>query len=193
MMKMTKKNVSSRGRSRTDTGAQTAAVWLITALSPNVYDDRWWMPRVARFGSGSGRAGSTIATSTCIHWPTQTALTTSMAHWAMVLGEYTNGYFAHGVGPTTAKARVGWMERLVRADVEPLVPGRRPVAYCMERHDMILAKLVRGEQRDVDYARVAVRAGLVNAAVLQTRIDDLPVDAAVRSHVKSIVLGLVAK
>lgn len=106
--------------------------------------------------------------------------------------EYTNGYFAHGVGPTTAKAPAGWMERLVRVDVEPLVPGRKPVAYCMERHDMILAKLVRGEQRDVDYARVAVRAGLVNAAVLQTRIDDLPVDAAVRSHVKDIVLGLVA-
>jgi hypothetical protein len=82
--------------------------------------------------------------------------------------EYTNGYFAHGVGPTTAKAPVGWMERLVRVDVEPLVPGRKPVAYCMERHDMILAKLVRGEQRDVDYARVAVRAGLVHAAVLQT-------------------------
>jgi hypothetical protein len=107
--------------------------------------------------------------------------------------EYTNGYFAHGVGPTTAKAPVGWMDRLVRVDVEPLVHGRKPVAYCMERHDMILAKLVRGEQRDVDYARVAVRAGLVNAAVLQTRIDDLPVDVAVRSHVKSIVLGLVAK
>ena len=106
--------------------------------------------------------------------------------------EYTNGYFAHGVGPTTAKAPAGWMERLVRVDVEPLVPGRKPVAYCMERHDMILAKLVRGEQRDVDYARVAVRAGLVNAAVLQTRIDDLPVDAAVRSHVKDILLGLVA-
>jgi hypothetical protein len=35
--------------------------------------------------------------------------------------EYTNGYFAHGVGPTTAKAPVGWMERLVRVDVEPLV------------------------------------------------------------------------
>jgi len=28
--------------------------------------------------------------------------------------------------------------------------------------------------------------------VLQTRVDDLPVDAAVRSHVKDIVLGLVA-
>jgi hypothetical protein len=62
----------------------------------------------------------------------------------------------------------------------------------MERHDMILAKLVRGEQRDVDYARAAARAGLVDVAVLQSRIDDLPVDPAVRTQVKSIVLALPA-
>lgn len=59
--------------------------------------------------------------------------------------EYTNGYFAHGVGPTTAKALAGWIDRLVRVDVDPAVPGRNPVAYCMERHGMVLAKLVRGE------------------------------------------------
>jgi hypothetical protein len=84
------------------------------------------------------------------------------------------------------------MDRLVRVDVEPVVPGRNPVAYCMERHDMILAKLVRGEQRDVDYAKVAVRAGLVDSTILQSRIHDLPVDAAVRSWVESILVGLVA-
>jgi hypothetical protein len=106
--------------------------------------------------------------------------------------EYTNGYFAHGVSPTTAKAPVGWMDRLVRVDVEPVVSGQNPVAYCMERHDMILAKLVRGEQRDVDYVRAAARAGLVDVAVLQRRIDDLPVDAAVRTQVRSIVLALPA-
>jgi hypothetical protein len=106
--------------------------------------------------------------------------------------EYTNGYFAHGVGPTTAKAPAGWMDRLVRVDVEAVVPGRNPVAYCMERHDMVLAKLVRGAERDVDYAKVAVRAGLVDASVLQSRIQDLPVEAAVRGRVESIVVGLVA-
>jgi hypothetical protein len=77
---------------------------------------------------------------------------------------------AHGVGPTTAKAPAGWMDRLVRVDVEAVVPGRNPVAYCMERHDMVLAKLVRGAERDVDYAKVAVRAGLLDASVLQSRI-----------------------
>ena len=106
--------------------------------------------------------------------------------------EYTNGYFAHGVGPTTAKAPAGWMDRLVRVDVEAAVPGRNPVAYCMERHDMVLAKLVRGEQRDVDYARVAVRAALLDASVLQRRVHDLPLDTAGRSRVGSIVAALVA-
>jgi hypothetical protein len=41
-------------------------------------------------------------------------------------------------------------------DVEPAVPWRaEPVAYCTERHDMVLAKLVRGEQRDFEYANAA--------------------------------------
>jgi hypothetical protein len=106
--------------------------------------------------------------------------------------EHTNGYFAHGVGPTTAKAPAGWMDRLVRVDVEALVPGRNPVAYCMERHDMVLAKLVRGEERDVRYAKVALRAGLLDPSVLQSRIQALPVDAAVRGHVETIVMALAA-
>jgi uncharacterized nucleotidyltransferase DUF6036 len=106
--------------------------------------------------------------------------------------EYTNGYFAHGVGPTTAKAPAGWMDRLVRVDVEAVVPGRNPVAYCMERHDMVLAKLVRGEERDVEYAKVALRAGLLDSSVLQSRIQDLPVNAAVRGRVESIIMGLTA-
>jgi hypothetical protein len=62
----------------------------------------------------------------------------------------------------------------------------------MERHDMVLAKLVRGDERDVEFTKVAVRAGLLDSAVLQSRIHDLPVDAAVRSWVESIIVGLVA-
>jgi hypothetical protein len=43
--------------------------------------------------------------------------------------ERTNGYFAHGVGPTTAKGPAGWRERLVPVHVEPAIPGRtNPVA-----------------------------------------------------------------
>jgi hypothetical protein len=41
----------------------------------------------------------------------------------------TYGYYAHGVGPETAKAPAGWEQRLVRVDVPPRVrSSRKPVA-----------------------------------------------------------------
>jgi hypothetical protein len=53
------------------------------------------------------------------------------------------GYYAHGVGPETARALSGWRERLVKRDVP-----RRPdsegtiVAWCLEVHDLVLSKCV---------------------------------------------------
>lgn len=60
----------------------------------------------------------------------------------------------------------------------------------MERHDMILAKLVRGDQRDFDYAKAAMRAELLDQSILRSRIPDLPVDAEVRNHVQALVAAL---
>jgi hypothetical protein len=37
----------------------------------------------------------------------------------------THGYYAHGVGPETAKAPRGWQDRLVRVDVPPRVRSPR--------------------------------------------------------------------
>lgn len=101
------------------------------------------------------------------------------------------GYYAHGVGPETARAPLGWQDRLVRVDVPPRVgSANAPVALCLEPHDLVLAKLVRGGVRDVDYAATAVRAGLVSITVLKQRAADLPVDPAavggVAAHVRAV-------
>ena len=85
------------------------------------------------------------------------------------------------------------MDRLVRVDVEPAIRGHgNPGAYCVERHDMVLAKLVRGEQRDSEYAKAAMKAGLLVQSILLNRIQipDLPVDAEVRDHVETLVSPL---
>ena len=55
---------------------------------------------------------------------------------------------------------------------------------------MVLAKLVRGEERDVEYARAALRADILDRSVLKSRIPDLPVAAAIRDRVMSTVIGL---
>jgi hypothetical protein len=51
------------------------------------------------------------------------------------------GYYAHGVGPETAKAPAGWQTRLVRREVPPR-PGsdKAAIAWCLEVHDLVLSK-----------------------------------------------------
>src|SRR5919201_476549 len=79
----------------------------------------------------------------------------------------TYGYYAHGVGPETAKAPAGWEGRLVVVEVPVRISSRqRAVALCMEPHDLVLAKCVAGRERDWEFAREALEHELVDGAVL---------------------------
>lgn len=105
----------------------------------------------------------------------------------------TFGYYAHGVGPETAKAPAGWQERLVRVDVEPrLLSKRNPVAWCLEIHDLVLSKLAAGRERDWEFARAALTAGLVHGEELLRRAADLPLPSPAIHYVVKSLRALVA-
>jgi Nucleotidyltransferase of unknown function (DUF6036) len=98
----------------------------------------------------------------------------------------TYGYYAHGVGPETAKAPAGWQERLIAIEVAArLSSQQRVVALCLEPHDLVLAKCVAGRERDWDFAREALAHHLVDARVLLSRITDLPVDDEHRDELRA--------
>jgi hypothetical protein len=103
------------------------------------------------------------------------------------------GYYAHGVGPETAKAPTGWQERVVPREV-PARPGSSQpiVAWCLEPHDLVLAKCARGSERDWEYAAAALEAGLVERAVLLARAKLLPVSPEARGHVIGMLEGMNA-
>lgn len=103
-----------------------------------------------------------------------------------------NGYYAHGVGPETAKPPKGWEDRLVRADIPPR-PGQkgRAVALCLEVHDLVLAKCVAGRDRDWKFAKHAIAAEIVTAAELFRRLPDLPRPPADATHIRSMIEGLI--
>lgn len=104
------------------------------------------------------------------------------------------GYYAHGVAPETAKPPAGWESRLVRVEVQPRVASRRAaVACCLEVTDLVLAKCVAGRDRDWDFAREALRAGLVSAEEIRSRIDDLPGPEEQRVHIRSMLKTIVAR
>ncbi len=102
----------------------------------------------------------------------------------------TFGYYAHAVGPETARAPAGWEDRLV-----PLCNAntRGATAWCLEPHDLVLAKCVAGRQKDWDYARAAVAAEIVDAAELRRRAPALPVSDVVLTSVTAGVERLAAR
>jgi hypothetical protein len=53
-----------------------------------------------------------------------------------------------------------------------------------------LAKCAAGRDRDWDFARDALEAGLVGLDELIGRIDDLPIDRTDREHVRQMVDGM---
>jgi hypothetical protein len=88
----------------------------------------------------------------------------------------TFGVYAHGVGPETAKAPDGWQERLVRVPIPAwLGSARQPVA---------------GRERDWDFARGMLGAGLVDRDELLARVRHLPVGDRARRHIREMLRAL---
>lgn len=104
--------------------------------------------------------------------------------------EETFGYRAHGVAPETARLPAGWEGRLVRVEVAR-ADGGSAVAWALEPHDLVVAKLAAGRQQDFDFAEGALRANLVDGGELVRRCDDLRDD--LREEVRLRVEGVVVR
>ena len=98
----------------------------------------------------------------------------------------TFGYYAHGVGPETVHAPSGWSDRLVPMRNENT---RGATGWCLEPHDLVLAKLAAGREKDLLYARDALSTSLVEPAMLSARADGFD-DAPTRQTVKALLAAL---
>jgi hypothetical protein len=85
----------------------------------------------------------------------------------------TFGYYAHGVGPETVIGATGWEERLRRLELRGH-KGEKVIAWCLEMHDLVLAKLAAGREHDYTFVRAAIRAGLVDRDRLRLGVDLMP-------------------
>lgn len=100
------------------------------------------------------------------------------------------GYYAHAVGPETAKAPDGWMSRLVPVEIPPRPASKRTtIALCMEIHDLVLAKLAAGRDRDWEFARICLEHKLCRRETLLERCAEMPLDDAHRGHVDAGIRG----
>jgi hypothetical protein len=104
------------------------------------------------------------------------------------LFQRTFGYYAHGVGPETAKAPAGWEARMIELEIPPRpASDREAVALCLEANDLVLAKCARGEIRDWEFIDAALGAELVEIDILLERVGDLPIDEGQREKVRRML------
>lgn len=100
------------------------------------------------------------------------------------------GYYAHAVGPETAKAPKGWEERLVPIQNENTGGA---TGWCLEIHDLLLAKCVAGRQRDWEFVEQAIGHRLAGPDELRRRVPDLPIGPAGIEAVQEMLEGVIAR
>lgn len=64
--------------------------------------------------------------------------------------------------------------------------------HCLDPHDLVVSKLVAGRMKDLEFADVLLRAGLIDPDVLIRRAADLSLPAH-RNRVSGWVIGWTAK
>ena len=88
------------------------------------------------------------------------------------------GYFAHGVDETSATLPEGWRDRLVLVSSENT---RFIRGWCLEIHDLAIAKYAAAPEKDRDFTKALVRHAMVSRPVLEQRLAVTPVETEARN------------
>jgi len=81
----------------------------------------------------------------------------------------------------------GWQDRLI------LVPGsnaRHVRGWCLEVHDLAVAKLVAGREKDLEFVRALARLGYVERRVMLERLQATELAAVIRKAVEARIRAI---
>jgi hypothetical protein len=95
-----------------------------------------------------------------------------------------NGIYAEGVHIDVAVLPAGWQGRLVSWGLESSRPAE---PRFLDPHDLAVAKLAAGRQKDHDFVLSLIRSGLLDAALIHERASMLPsgTDPRVRKRIEA--------
>ena len=81
--------------------------------------------------------------------------------------EKVYGYYAHGIGPETAVLPEGWQDRLIVISNPNTLSVR---GWCLEVHDLAIAKLVAGREKDLDFVEGLQRHAMGRVEIFRERL-----------------------
>lgn len=99
----------------------------------------------------------------------------------------TYGFYVHGLPIESAILPSGWQDRAVAVDGH----GSKPATgWCLEGHDLALAKLVAFREKDRAFVRTLIIRELVEIGTLVARLGDLPVGDDVKERLREWLLAV---
>lgn len=94
----------------------------------------------------------------------------------------TYGYYAQGVGSTTACLPHGWKDRLRRVQSDA-TNGR--VGYCLDVIDLFMAKTVANREKDREFNIALMRHGYVSPKAAIDMVALMPVDDSTKKAMRA--------
>lgn len=94
------------------------------------------------------------------------------------------GYYAQGVGPTTATLPKDWMQRVHR--VQNRNTNDR-VGYCLDVLDLFLAKAVAGREKDREFCMALFEYGYVIPEQVLELVQTMPIDDKVQRTLRATI------
>lgn len=99
--------------------------------------------------------------------------------------EELHGFSIDGVDLDTAVLPNGWRDRLVRVqNANTAAPTGEPrfTGWCLDKDDLCVAKLCALREKDRNFVRALLDAGLVDPGIIASRLRDLPASHAAEAE-----------
>jgi hypothetical protein len=108
------------------------------------------------------------------------------------IGEFTlfdveYGYYAEGVEEPLCRFPPGWRERLIPLNT-PATEGVTDL--CAEPHDLAVAKLLAGRDKDLKYVRALLKSGHLKPRTLLERAEDTSMSADEMERIVGVVTNV---
>lgn len=101
----------------------------------------------------------------------------------------TFGYYAQGVAPDTALLPSGWEQRLVAIRSSAT---RGATGWCLHPHDLALAKLAAGRDKDLRFVSDMARHGMLDVQALDALVHQMQMPNALSDVVRGRIRALPA-
>jgi hypothetical protein len=118
--------------------------------------------------------------------------------------DYQHGFYVEAISKETVVLPDGWDNRLVRFESSQLQQTYGVVGFCLDPHDLCVAKALAGREHDRIFVSELIKAGLVDPVIIDQRLrgnivwpDEYTIDRAVAvaravDHIKYVVKAMTS-